>query len=68
MVPFIQPVVRDNKIDSIIVLSRRLKIEVVAEGVENSEQLSLLKDKGVHIFHGYLFSRPVTLHEFCVQI
>jgi EAL domain-containing protein (putative c-di-GMP-specific phosphodiesterase class I) len=55
-------------IDSIIALSGRLKIEVVAEGVENSEQLSLLKDKGVHIFQGYLFSRPVTMREFCTKI
>jgi EAL domain-containing protein (putative c-di-GMP-specific phosphodiesterase class I) len=55
-------------IDSIIALSGRLKIEVVAEGVENSEQLSLLKDKGVHIFQGYLFSRPVTMRECCTKI
>ncbi|MHA1071623.1 EAL domain-containing protein [Enterobacter ludwigii] len=55
-------------IDSIVMLSERLQIQVVAEGVENHEQLSLLKDKGVHLFQGYLFSRPVPLREFCAHI
>ncbi|MFW0974330.1 EAL domain-containing protein [Leclercia pneumoniae] len=51
-------------IDAIVTLSERLKIQVVAEGVENNEQLSLLKEKGVHIFQGYLFSKPVSMPEF----
>ncbi|MDX7624391.1 EAL domain-containing protein [Enterobacter bugandensis] len=55
-------------IDSIVMLSERLQIQVVAEGVENHEQLSLLKDKGVHLFQGYLFSRPIPLREFCAHI
>lgn len=55
-------------IDSIVTLSERLQIQLVAEGVENKEQLSLLKDKGVNVFQGYLFSRPVSMHEFCKHI
>ncbi|KUQ83622.1 MULTISPECIES: EAL domain-containing protein [Enterobacter cloacae complex] len=55
-------------IDSIVTLAERLKIHVIAEGIENKEQLSLLKDKGVDIFQGYLFSKPVSMHEFCTHI
>lgn len=55
-------------IDSIVTLSERLQIQLVAEGVENKEQLSLLKDKGVNIFQGYLFSKPVSIREFCKHI
>ncbi|MCU6154367.1 EAL domain-containing protein [Enterobacter hormaechei] len=55
-------------IDSVIMLSERLQIQIVAEGVENHEQLSLLKDKGVHLFQGYLFSKPVSMRDFCKHI
>lgn len=55
-------------IDSIISLSEQLQIQVVAEGVENNEQLALLKDKGVHFFQGYLFSKPLSMREFCTHI
>lgn len=55
-------------IDSIISLSEQLQIQVVAEGVENNEQLALLKDKGVHFFQGYLFSKPLSIREFCTRM
>ena len=51
-------------IDSIISLSARLQINVVAEGVENNEQLALLKTKGVNFFQGYLFSKPLSMRSF----
>ncbi len=44
---------------SIIELSRNLGFEVVAEGVENVEQLEILKKLGCNCFQGFLFSRPV---------
>lgn len=55
-------------IDSIIFLSERLKIHVIAEGIENDEQLALLKERGVQTFQGYLFSKPLTMREFCTHI
>lgn len=55
-------------IDSILSLSESLQIQVVAEGVENKEQLALLKEKGVQLFQGYLFSRPLSMREFCSHI
>jgi len=36
-----------------------LKIAVVAEGVETSEQLRFLKDQKCDQIQGFLFSRPV---------
>lgn len=38
--------------------------EVIAEGIETLEQLHILRDLGINIGQGYLFSRAVPLHEF----
>ena len=32
----------------------------MAEGVENDEQLALLRDAGCDLIQGFLFSRPLT--------
>jgi predicted signal transduction protein with EAL and GGDEF domain len=44
---------------AMINLARSLEIEVVAEGVETSEQADLLAALGCRIAQGYLFSRPL---------
>jgi EAL domain-containing protein (putative c-di-GMP-specific phosphodiesterase class I) len=44
-------------------LGENLGIEVVAEGVENKEQLDHLLRLGCHYGQGYLFSRPVSASE-----
>jgi diguanylate cyclase (GGDEF)-like protein/PAS domain S-box-containing protein len=44
---------------TILVLARSLGLRVVAEGVENQEQLRFLKALGCDRFQGYLFSRAV---------
>ncbi len=41
-------------------LFNSLDIPVIAEGVETMEELSLLKEKKVHLIQGYLFSRPLS--------
>lgn len=38
--------------------------EVIAEGIETLEQLHILRELGINIGQGYLFSRAVPLHEF----
>lgn len=43
---------------SIVDLSERLGLKVVAEGIEELEQLELLKSLGIHYIQGYLISRP----------
>ncbi len=44
---------------AIIAMARSLKLKVIAEGVETSDQLSHLKDQGCHGFQGYYFSKPL---------
>ncbi len=46
---------------TIINLAHSLNMFVVAEGVENKEQLSLLKDLGCDMIQGYYFSRPLPI-------
>lgn len=45
---------------SVVSLCRSLGMEVVAEGVETSDQFEFLKATGCHAFQGYLFSKPAT--------
>ncbi|MBK8183571.1 MAG: EAL domain-containing protein [Candidatus Competibacteraceae bacterium] len=51
-------------VEAILALSRSLKLEVIAEGVESQEQLDLLRDMGCRYAQGYYFSPPVSLVEF----
>ena len=46
-------------VKAIIVLASSLNMQVVAEGVENPRQQSLLKSFGCNLVQGYLVSRPV---------
>ena len=48
---------------SIITLGHSLGMDVVAEGVENQEQLQWLRERGCDEGQGYLFSRPVNASE-----
>lgn len=45
--------------ETIILLAAKLGLEVIAEGVETSEDLFALKMLGCHQMQGYFFSRPV---------
>lgn len=44
---------------AVIAMAHSLKMEVVAEGVEDPEQLALLRRAGCDLGQGYLFSRPL---------
>jgi EAL domain-containing protein (putative c-di-GMP-specific phosphodiesterase class I) len=37
---------------------------MIAEGVEQTDQLEFLQQQGCHHYQGYLFSRPVPLEQF----
>ncbi len=51
-------------VTSIIQLAKKLNIRTVAEGVENIDQLQLLKEIHVDEIQGYLYSKPVSNEEF----
>lgn len=46
-------------VEAIIAMGRSLRLQVIAEGVENREQLEFLKQRGCHEMQGYYFSRPL---------
>ena len=45
---------------AILALAHSMKLEVVAEGIENDDQLAFLLREGCTAGQGYLFSRPLT--------
>jgi len=49
---------------NILQLSRELKLETVAEGVENRAQVEFLRESGCHLIQGFCFSKPVTGSNF----
>jgi len=51
-------------VEAILALSRILRLDVVAEGVETREQFDLLRDLGCGYAQGFLFSPPVAAEEF----
>jgi diguanylate cyclase (GGDEF)-like protein len=50
--------------NTMITMANNLNIKVVAEGVEEQEQLDLLAQFGCQYGQGYLFSKPIPLKQF----
>ena len=50
-------------VSAIISLAQRLGLQVVAEGVEKSEQLEFLRGEKCEKYQGYYFSPPVPAHK-----
>jgi sensor c-di-GMP phosphodiesterase-like protein len=46
-------------LDSIIELSGKLDLGIVAEGVETPQQCEYLAERGVDFLQGYLFGKPL---------
>jgi diguanylate cyclase (GGDEF)-like protein len=51
-------------VEAIIALARKLKLDIVAEGVEHEAQRSFLVAGGCGTLQGYLLGRPVPIWEF----
>lgn len=69
---FIRDLVSNHKdaaiTSAITALAHSLSLGVIAEGVENSEQLQFLRAKGCHEIQGYMVSRPLPINEVKVAI
>ena len=51
-------------IKTIIHLAKQFNLKVVAEGVENQEQMNFLLENDCDLLQGYLFSKPLARDEF----
>lgn len=55
-------------VSAVIGLAKNLQLRVVAEGVEEEEQLAILAAKQCDVAQGYLYSRPVPNNEFLTWV
>ena len=46
-------------IQNIISIGKSMEIQVLAEGVEDIEQIEMLKDSGCDLYQGYYFAKPM---------
>jgi diguanylate cyclase (GGDEF)-like protein len=51
-------------VQTIIAMARNLKLSVIAEGVENANQVEILRRHGCERFQGYHFARPLPQEDF----
>ncbi len=54
-----------NLVTGIVALAHNLGLKVVAEGVEHTDEVRLLKVMGVDYIQGYYFSRPLPFKSAC---
>ena len=50
-------------VKSIIGIGKNLNMRVLAEGVENIEQVNILKNADCDLFQGYYFARPLSIYQ-----
>ncbi|MGL1931551.1 MAG: EAL domain-containing protein [Desulfotalea sp.] len=63
----INEVEQDSKMArSIVGIGHTMMMNVLAEGVEDENQLKLLKSYGCDLYQGYYFSRPLSTEDFLV--
>ena len=55
-------------VDAIIQMAHSLQLEVVAEGVENEQQLDFLRKHDCDYAQGHLFGDPITADEFAALL
>ena len=63
---FIDRIDESNLVKYIIDMAKDFNIKTVAEGVENKEQVDILKNMGCDMAQGYYYSKPLNLEDFVV--
>jgi diguanylate cyclase (GGDEF)-like protein/PAS domain S-box-containing protein len=65
---FVQDAPQDSNdavlVEAILAVTRHMRLKVVAEGVENSDQLQFLAARGCPLYQGFLFGRPEPAQAF----
>ncbi|MDO4562639.1 MAG: EAL domain-containing protein [Clostridia bacterium] len=56
--------IRHEILQFIIDLAKKMKLKLIAEGVETKEQLERLRVIGCEYVQGYYFAKPMSQHEF----
>nr|WP_318692767.1 EAL domain-containing protein [uncultured Treponema sp.] len=51
-------------IKSVVDLSKNMKLTIIAEGVETSEQINLLKGMGINYVQGFYYYKPIPINEY----
>jgi len=51
-------------IETIFAIAKNLRLNIVAEGIENEEQLKFLVEQKCDVLQGYYFSKPIKVEEF----
>ena len=51
-------------IESVVKLAYNLKMVVIAEGVEEFDQVKMLQSIGCNVIQGYYYSKPLRVSEF----
>ncbi len=55
-------------IQAFVGLGKALELELIAEGVENEEQMRELRQHGCHLMQGYLFAPPLSANELIALV
>lgn len=65
---FVRDINTDNNdktiVSTIIAMAKMLELNVIAEGVETTDQQQFLMENGCLHYQGYLFSKPVPIEQF----
>ena len=55
-------------LEAVITMAKSLHMPVIAEGVEEKQQVQMLKRLGCHYIQGYYFARPMPQEKYCELI
>jgi diguanylate cyclase (GGDEF)-like protein len=65
---FVKDVLTDSQgsaiTSAIISMAKSLGLKILAEGIEDKDQLALLKEKGCETYQGFYFSKPIMVKDF----
>ncbi len=51
-------------VTEVINLAKKLNMKIVAEGIENREQVDFLTEQECDLIQGYYYAKPMPLEEF----